>query len=83
MRLARAVGDQLVVRGNARRTTYAARRQLRGSTAALPAERELWDCSARAAMAFWELAAADQRISAEFRRSCADNVRILQRLMVG
>lgn len=36
MRLARAAGDQVIVRGNARRTTYAARRALRGSMAALP-----------------------------------------------
>ena len=36
MRLARAAGDELIVRGNARRTTYAARRALRGSSTALP-----------------------------------------------
>jgi len=36
MRLARAAGDAIIVRGNARRTTYAARRALRGSSAALP-----------------------------------------------
>jgi hypothetical protein len=35
MRAVRAAGDQVVVRGNARRTTYAARRALRGSTAPL------------------------------------------------
>ena len=47
----------------------------------LPVEREPWQCSARAAAAFWELAAADQRISTEFRRNCADNARVLHRLM--
>ena len=36
MRLARAAGPAVVVRGAARRTTYAARRQLRGSDARLP-----------------------------------------------
>lgn len=36
MRLVRAAGDGVIVRGRARRTTYAARRQLRGSSAALP-----------------------------------------------
>lgn len=36
MRLARAAGNEVIVRGNARRTTYAARRALRGSLAALP-----------------------------------------------
>jgi hypothetical protein len=36
MRAVRAAGDQLVVLGQARRTTYAARRLLRGSAAPLP-----------------------------------------------
>ena len=36
MRMAQAAGDQLIVRGSARRTTYAARRTLRGSLAPLP-----------------------------------------------
>ncbi len=36
MRLARAAGNEIIVRGSARRTTYAARRALRGSLAALP-----------------------------------------------
>lgn len=36
MRLARAAGDEVIVRGNARRTAYAARRALRGSNAPLP-----------------------------------------------
>ena len=36
MRAVRAAGDRVVVRGSARRTTYAARRALRGSMAPLP-----------------------------------------------
>ncbi|MYM80963.1 type II toxin-antitoxin system HipA family toxin YjjJ [Duganella sp. FT50W] len=36
MRMVRALGDQVVVRGAARRTSYAARRPLRGSTESLP-----------------------------------------------
>ncbi|MDP3082848.1 MAG: HipA domain-containing protein, partial [Rubrivivax sp.] len=36
MRLVRSAGDHVVVRGSARRTTYAARRALRGSHAPLP-----------------------------------------------
>ncbi|MGZ8289248.1 MAG: type II toxin-antitoxin system HipA family toxin YjjJ [Telluria sp.] len=36
MRLVRALGDQVIVRGSARRTAYAARRPLRGSIAPLP-----------------------------------------------
>jgi hypothetical protein len=36
MRLARAAGDEVIVRGSARRTTYSARRALRGSREALP-----------------------------------------------
>ncbi len=36
MRQVRAAGDDVIARGSARRTTYAARRALRGSKAALP-----------------------------------------------
>lgn len=36
MRMVRELGDQVVVRGAARRTAYAARRPLRGNTAPLP-----------------------------------------------
>jgi hypothetical protein len=36
MRQVRAAGEEVIVRGSARRTTYAARRQLRGSSAPLP-----------------------------------------------
>ncbi len=36
MRAVRAAGDEVIVRGNARRTAYAARRALRGSTAPIP-----------------------------------------------
>lgn len=39
MRAVRSAGDQVVVLGRARRTTYAARRLLRGSAAALPVYR--------------------------------------------
>ena len=36
MRAVRAAGDEIIVRGSARRTTYAARRPLRGSIAPIP-----------------------------------------------
>ena len=39
MRAARAAGDEVIVRGNARRSTYAARRALRGRTAPIPVYR--------------------------------------------
>jgi len=39
MRMVRELGDQVVVRGAARRTSYAARRPLRGSTEPLPVYR--------------------------------------------
>ncbi|MRX06367.1 type II toxin-antitoxin system HipA family toxin YjjJ [Pseudoduganella sp. FT25W] len=39
MRMVRELGDQVVVRGAARRTSYAARRPLRGSTAPIPVYR--------------------------------------------
>lgn len=47
----------------------------------LPAERERWEPSARAATVFWQTAAADARISAGFRRMCAANAQMLQRLL--
>ena len=45
----------------------------------LPSEKSLWQQAARAAIAFWESAEADERISAEFREKCAQNSRILER----
>ncbi len=39
MRMVRELGDQVVVRGAARRTSYAARRPLRGSTESIPVYR--------------------------------------------
>lgn len=39
MRMVRELGDQIVVRGAARRTSYAARRPLRGSTESIPVYR--------------------------------------------
>jgi hypothetical protein len=47
----------------------------------LPAEVAAWQDAARAAHAFWKLAAADQRISPEFRRICADNAAQLGKLI--
>lgn len=47
----------------------------------LPAERDTWESSARAAVEFWRAAASDARISAEFRDICARNLESLQRLM--
>lgn len=45
-----------------------------------PREREVWLQAAAAALAFWESAAQDARISAEFRGICADNRQVLMRL---
>jgi len=39
----------------------------------IPAEREAWDAARPAAIAFWERAAADARISGAFRAICAAN----------
>jgi hypothetical protein len=41
--------------------------------APIPAEREAWEAARTAAVAFWEQAAADVRISTEFRTICAAN----------
>ena len=46
----------------------------------LPAERDVWEPAARAAIEFWQLAAADERISSSFRAICADNARLLLKL---
>ena len=45
----------------------------------LPAEAAAWQDAARAALAFWELAASDERISAGFRRICGDNAALLRK----
>jgi HipA-like C-terminal domain len=45
----------------------------------LPSEKGLWSQAARAAVAFWERAAADERISPGFRAVCARNCRTLQK----
>lgn len=45
-----------------------------------PRDRELWLQAAAAAAAFWDSAAQDERISAEFRALCADNGQTLTRL---
>ncbi|SFQ34842.1 type II toxin-antitoxin system HipA family toxin YjjJ [Variovorax sp. 770b2] len=45
----------------------------------LPSEKERWKRVAVAAVAFWDSAAADDRISAEFRAVCAQNSRTLQK----
>jgi len=47
----------------------------------LPAERELWDPAARAAVGFWQAAAGDTRISASFRVTCAANAEALARTL--
>jgi len=46
----------------------------------LPAEREDWLAAADAAIEFWSMAAADNRISASFRAACRVNGRELRRL---
>ena len=46
----------------------------------LPAEREPWGQAASAAMAFWQTAADDDRISAPFRALCQVNAEVLARM---
>jgi hypothetical protein len=48
----------------------------------LPEEHEDWQAACDAAIAFWRSAAADTRISAAFRKTCAANAKAL-RLIVG
>ena len=43
----------------------------------LPEQEDDWRTAARAALGFWRRAADDKRISAEFRRTCADNAQVL------
>lgn len=43
----------------------------------IPAEQEAWDAARPAAVAFWKRAAADARISAEFRTICSMNAQRL------
>ncbi|MDQ2640358.1 MAG: hypothetical protein M3Y79_07250 [Pseudomonadota bacterium] len=47
----------------------------------LPAEREAWLAAGRAALVFWQTAAADERISKPFRRICAENLARVAALM--
>jgi hypothetical protein len=44
----------------------------------LPDESALWTEAARAAIAFWESAGADRRISASFRALCRANAKLLR-----
>ena len=44
----------------------------------LPTQRESWAVACDSALAFWQCAATDQRISAAFRRICSANMRRLQ-----
>lgn len=47
----------------------------------IPAEREAWERARPAAIAFWERAAADARITPEFRAICAANAQKLQAMV--
>lgn len=47
----------------------------------LPAEAPAWRAAAPAALAFWQAAADDARISKPFRRTCAANAKALQALL--
>lgn len=47
----------------------------------LPAERETWQAAAVAARRFWQLAADDPRIGQEFRRLCAENAGVVDKLL--
>ncbi len=44
----------------------------------LPAEATAWTVAARSAQTFWERAASDSRISADFRERCAANLKLLR-----
>jgi hypothetical protein len=46
----------------------------------LPAERDAWIDACACAMAFWEQAAVDERISAPFRTICRENRAVLEGL---
>ena len=46
----------------------------------LPAERGVWLAACAVATRFWDAAAQDGRISAGFRRVCAENAQVLGRL---
>lgn len=46
-------------------------------TPPIPAERDAWSIARQAALAFWERAATDGRISQEFRAICAANAQYL------
>ena len=47
----------------------------------LPAEQAAWQEACSAAIAFWQTAATDARVSAGFQAQCADNARTLRRLL--
>lgn len=47
----------------------------------LPAEAPVWRQAAETAVYFWNICAADKRISADFRRSCDDNGRTVATLL--
>jgi hypothetical protein len=47
----------------------------------LPAQATAWQDAARAAIAFWELAASDKRISDGFRDTCEENAALLGKLV--
>ncbi|MDP1532927.1 MAG: DNA-binding protein, partial [Rubrivivax sp.] len=47
----------------------------------LPAERGRWERAAEAAVAFWQAAASDERISADFRALCEANAAVLKKLL--
>ncbi len=46
----------------------------------LPAERRNWEAAMPAALQFWEAAASDMRITADFRRTCGMNAESLRTL---
>jgi hypothetical protein len=43
----------------------------------LPEHEDDWQAAAGAALVFWQRAATDERISGDFRQTCADNAKIL------
>jgi hypothetical protein len=45
-----------------------------------PGQRAVWQAACAAAIEFWAQAAADSRLSDDFRATAADNAQVLQRL---
>lgn len=49
----------------------------------LPSEMEAWRQAAEAGVHYWQLCSEDERISADFRQTCAGNAQVLAEAMAG